>query len=166
VAPNRRRSEVRANNHSTESGAACYTVTRVTVTKDVYRPHITLCLGPPVCECYTPGSTWHQKCEARTSSPLALAWGEPASKRFHRMCHANYERIATPDCGSAAIGTREIPCAEIDERAHPCNRSASNRKQRTIVQSDATGRLDLCDFIVNAFRPRVWCGPGRRCVAH
>jgi hypothetical protein len=114
-----------------------------------------------------PCSTWHQKCEARTSSPLALAWGEPAPKRFSRLCHANYERIATPDCGSAAIGAREAPCTEIDEeRAHPCNRSASNRKQSTIIQSDATGRLDRCDVIVNIFRPRVWCGPGTRCVAH
>jgi hypothetical protein len=54
VAPNRGRSEIRTNSLSPEAGAACYTVTRVTVTKGVYRPHITLCLAHLICVCHTP----------------------------------------------------------------------------------------------------------------
>jgi hypothetical protein len=73
------------------------------------------------------------------------------SASFYCMCHANYQRSATPGCGSAAIGAGRTSRADIDEDAF-CTPIRLIRKQRMIMQYNATGRFDLRDAIVDIFQ--------------
>jgi hypothetical protein len=68
------------------------------------------------------------------------------SASFYCMCHANYQRSATPGCGSAAIGAGRTSRADIDEDAF-YTLIRLIRKQRMIMQYNATCRFELRDIV-------------------